>query len=455
MKAKIICILLMGLLITASVLPAAGTYNEFSNELSGSITNNGSNFLASSSNGKILDQELNEDGQGYTVMQVWGSYYEMGYAHAELLGDYIVQGVNEIKDFLGGNYNTIKLSISDSIWMPLNIEDELDGMVDSLAITHPSEDIDKDDIKVYNTFGDWAYGFACRSHSCWGRYVAEPIKTLSTRRLDFQTFIPIANHHLLCIYIPNDGSIKWVNLAIPGYVVVATGVNEYGTIASSHDWIPMSNPDLSSGRMSRLVAIRFALVYPVNPDISTHLDTVYSKLQDYEIMTRTFLNYYVPDGHGGVLTCDPYQGGPDFFHQRLPMGNWHYGEAMITTNQWTDGTYTPPDEDFGADAYYNDESPKTLESHWDLLNKDGGHLNLHLLSVAYRARGDMTIWAEGRMDGVGRTPRVEYEWGDLFKSTQMSITIPNEKNDNYPMLLRLFEQFPNIFPILRQLLGFQ
>ena len=40
---------------------------------------------------------------------------------------------------------------------------------------------------------------------------------------------------------------------------------------------------------------------------------------------------------------------------------------MITTNRQTDGTTTPGDEDFGADDYYDDESPKTLESHWDLL----------------------------------------------------------------------------------------
>jgi hypothetical protein len=84
---------------------------------------------------------------------------------------------------------------------------------------------------------------------------------------------------------------------------------------------------------------------------------------------------------------------------------------MITTNRETDGTYTPVDEDFGADAYYDDESPKTLESHWDLLA--GGGNALHQLSLAYRGRGDMTLWADGRMDG-GRTVRVEWEWADLF-----------------------------------------
>ena len=39
-----------------------------------------------------------------------------------------------------------------------------------------------------------------------------------------------------------------------------------------------------------------------------------------------------------------------------------------------------------------------------------------MMSVAYRGRGDMTIWADGRMDPPdgGRTPRLEWEWSALF-----------------------------------------
>jgi hypothetical protein len=127
------------------------------------------------------------------------------------------------------------------------------------------------------------------------------------------------------------------------------------------------------------------------------------------------MNYYAPEGHGGVMTSNPFQTGPDFYHLRKPQESWHHGEAMITTNQWTDGTYTPSDEDFGADSYYDDESPKTLESHWNLL-VTGPHewKSLQLFSVAYRGPGDMTIWADGKTSYSQRTPRLEYEWSDLF-----------------------------------------
>ena len=131
-------------------------------------------------------------------------------------------------------------------------------------------------------------------------------------------------------------------------------------------------------------------------------------------MTGTFLNYYAPEGYGGVMTCNPNQAGPDFYNLRTPQNVWHHGEAMITTNQWTNGSYTPPDEDFGADAYYNDEAPKTHESHWILVDPVDSQDGLQRLSVAYRGNGDMTIWADGRIDGIGRTPRLEYEWFELF-----------------------------------------
>jgi hypothetical protein len=362
--------------------------------------------------GVILAQELNTSDQGYTVLRVWGSHYEMGYAHATLLGDFIVDGVEQFKQKIGGNYGNLRTLMAVAVWQPPEIEDEFEGMVTSLADTHPSAAIDEVDLKVMNTAGDW--GSACRSHTCWGRYVEEPIKTLATRRLDYGTPVAEGNHHVLCAWDPDDGSPEWVNLAWPGYVTVVTAVNEFGTLVSLHDNTFVK--DLSAGRMSRTVAARHALTFPTDPDLSTHLAGVFAELQGYEIMTQGFVNYYTPEGHGGVMTADPYETGPDFYDLRVPQTVWHHGEAMITTNAWTDGTYTPPDEDFSADAYYNDESPKTLESHWNLLATEQNPqlLSLHLLSVAYRGRGDMTLWVDGRLDGVGRTPRLEWEWSALF-----------------------------------------
>ncbi len=349
MKKKIVGIFVMMLLILTAVLPVVGTMNELIKGESNTISLTSKTVLATAQNGVILDQELDDNNKGYTVIRVWGSNYEMGYAQAELLGDYMVQAFNETKDYLGDDYNPTRLIIADAVWMPPGIEDEIDGMVDCLAVTHPSESIDELDVKVCNTLGDWAYA-GCRSHTCWGRYVTAPIKTLSTRRLDFTIPYSAACHHVLCARDPDDGSPRWVNLAWPGYVLTATGLNEFGTLVSSHDY-QSTNTDFSPGRMPRMVAFRYAMTFAINPDVSTHLNDTFAELQNYEIMTGSFLNYYAPEGYGGVMTCNPYVSGPDFYHLRVPQEIWHHGEAMITTNAWTDGTFTPPDEDFGVDAY--------------------------------------------------------------------------------------------------------
>ena len=46
-----------------------------------------------------------------------------------------------------------------------------------------------------------------------------------------------------------------------------------------------------------------------------------------------------------------------------------------------------------------------------------------MMSVAYRGRGDMTIWADGRIDPPhgGRTPRLEWEWSELFGTGAASV----------------------------------
>jgi hypothetical protein len=69
--------------------------------------------------GIILDQELSTSDQGYTVLRVWGSHYEMGYAHASLLRDSIVEAVDQFKAVVGPNYNTLRTLMDGAVCSPL------------------------------------------------------------------------------------------------------------------------------------------------------------------------------------------------------------------------------------------------------------------------------------------------------------------------------------------------
>jgi len=125
-----------------------------------------------------------------------------------------------------------------------------------------------------------------------------------------------------------------------------------------------------------------------------------------DVACSSFINYYVPEGQGGVFTCQT--GGP-CGQLRVPQSDYFNGDVILTTNSQTDGHSMPSDDGF-MDPYYQQGGTKTLQTHWDLMGQSG----LHLMAVEYRADEDMTIWVNGR----GRSDRLELEWSELFPATQ-------------------------------------
>ena len=67
--------------------------------------------------GKIIDQQL-AGGEGYTVIKLWGSHYQIGYAQGFMLADEIVAGVDEVKGYLGGLAGIVRTGLEASIWKP-------------------------------------------------------------------------------------------------------------------------------------------------------------------------------------------------------------------------------------------------------------------------------------------------------------------------------------------------
>ncbi len=356
-------------------------------------------------NFEILDQRLDEQRHGYTVIRLWGSHYEMGYGMGAAFAGDIIGGLAEVKADTGGMYPAIRAIMETTVWLPIGIEDEISGIVDGVKSVHPNEPIDALDVKVMNTYSDWAYPTACRSHSCWGDFVQDPVKTLSTRRLDYGTPFQVALHHVLAAWEPNDGSVRWVNMAMPGYVAVITGINAYGTLVSLHDY--NSSVSTSPGLVARSVATRHILTGLASPSIADHRDWAQGELNNINVATSTFINDFVPEGHGSVFTCP--SGGP-CGAPRTPQTDYFGGQVLITTNAQTDGHSVPGGGDFMHD-YYQAGGVKTLQSHFDLMDLSG----LHLVSVEVRGTEDMTIWAHGR----GRTDLIQTEWATLFPQSNV------------------------------------
>jgi hypothetical protein len=358
--------------------------------------------------GEILQQDL-VGGQGVTVLHVWGSHYDMGYAHGVLLADWIELSYTQMRTAFASYWPQVRARVAGWTFLPAAAIDEFQGILDGVRMVHPETTMDLLDLEVCCTFGDWSYSMACRSTSCWADWVEPPFTTLSARKLQFIALPPQITqqwHHVICAWEPNDGTPAWVNFGFPGYASSVTGVNEYGTVGSLHDWNSASGTNWPNA-LPRTMACRWILTMDLGNDPLTHLQTAFDALQPYHAATGGFINYYVPDGGAGVIKSSKNLG---FYDVRRPRPEYMNGQSISTNNSDISGTTGIEP----WDAYYQTLNPPavraTMEGLWATAFQS---TDLHIAEVGFRARQDMTIWFAGRVQS-GMGPRVEWEWADLF-----------------------------------------
>ncbi|MGC4119939.1 MAG: hypothetical protein QM765_36250 [Myxococcales bacterium] len=269
-------------------------------------------------------------------------------------------------------------------------------MVEGIRAVEPGSTVTLQDLQTLNGI-DWTFGDACRSHSCWGRFVQAPVRTLSTRRLDLETPFGMALHHVVVLFEPESGP-RWLNVAWPGFVTAITAVDARGTLVSLHDFV--GNQDASAGVTFRGIAARQALTVPTAADPGGRRDEAAGLLSGLPLATTTFINFYAPEGAGGVFTCGA---GLGCAAPRLPQAAYFSGEVLVTSNSQTDGRSAPGGAEF-LDAYYRQGGVKHLADHFAVM----GGAGLHLVSVEYRGESDLTVWVHGR----GRGDRLQLEWSE-------------------------------------------
>ncbi|HOX36874.1 MAG TPA: FG-GAP-like repeat-containing protein [Candidatus Brocadiia bacterium] len=355
-------------------------------------------------NGFIYEEQVDAQSYGYTVLVCWGDPLERGFAQGYYKAEEIEETFYELLaialTYEGVTYEVIRSVPAQVDWGTSDLGMELQGLYYGLKAAKPDTALDLIDIQAMNLVGD-VLGLACRSHSCWGDFVDGTTKTLSTRRLDYPDFSNSQYRHLITASFPESGCSR-INVTFPGCATVATGLNQYGTQVSVHNYYPeITYPEI--GSLPRSIASHMLLTSPNDGDYTHHLADGYTSLQPYEATVPSFINYFAPDGSGGVITCDQITGYSDV---RVPQPSYFNGDVLITTNEYTDGTYTPYGGEFLAD-YYAAGGIKTLQSHWDVTGQ-----SWQRFSVAYRGENDMTMWFDGQLQ-TGYTPKVVLEYSDL------------------------------------------
>jgi hypothetical protein len=187
--------------------------------------------------------------QGQTILKVWGTHYEMGYAQGYLTGE---QGLAFIEEYVIGHlcggatgYNSLRGAFDtyftvDSIYLA-EAEGGLQGMTDAGVDIHLEalgRNLEAEDILTCNCMPDMNALVAldplgCSSLSGWGESTEED-SILSgglviARNLDFSPDLSIYRSSLITAYMPSDsGEQNWISVGFMGLMGCLSGLNEGG-----------------------------------------------------------------------------------------------------------------------------------------------------------------------------------------------------------------------------------
>lgn len=183
---------------------------------------------------------------GVRVLTLWGDPYRRGFAHGKLLAPAILDMVNavcgssllltHVKD-----YEREILPLMDRFDFEPDDEAELRGMLDGIrarlgdgaVLRHFQRPLTLNDLKAYNTAGDW-YRQACSSFAAWGSRTQDGHVWVG-RNFDFvpaKVFFP---NQMIVVHRRLGARKAWATIAAPGLIGCITGVNEDGVFTCVHD----------------------------------------------------------------------------------------------------------------------------------------------------------------------------------------------------------------------------
>lgn len=187
------------------------------------------------------------------VLDLWGSNYEMGYAHGYMLADKIRDLIDTymIDVVAGGDvlgYASRVALVDQHHAFCRESLNEIAGMLDGmkaskkgLYIPRLGRNIDDRDIKLFNLAPEYYAG--CSSFGVWNRATANGT-TILARNYDFfyDSQGNIIKNQMLITYRPTDRP-RFVSIGWPGWIGVASGMNEHGISVM----LNLGNGDLASG----------------------------------------------------------------------------------------------------------------------------------------------------------------------------------------------------------------
>jgi len=245
------------------------------------------------------------DTLGLSVIKIWGTHYQRGYALGYLTGSKITEViVNYLKPQFGPYYDAARQLIiqGNDIGIPQVYKDEAQGVIEGMNTsgTNPSN-LDQTDLLVGNCFLDLTNllakleGPGCSALMSWNEATAGTDldgKSVITRHLDWNYSSILINNHVMIVHFPAEpDEKKWMLVGFSGMISALSGLNEDYS-AFQHVMDDFTGPALHSKHYLPIwLALRQALeAADYNGDGSRNVQDIRSELND---CSNGFANGYI------------------------------------------------------------------------------------------------------------------------------------------------------------------
>ena len=291
---------------------------------------------------------------GQRILHVWGTHYEMGYAHGYLLADDIMQMFNDYILYLLPKAIYEPAHYVMPLWFAL--EDEyreevqglLDGMIDSgfgLFIPHLGRDLDLDDLIFCNALGDIG-AMACSTQMAWGPATENDAQLQGemavVRNLDWALFGPdrflLAEKTIVLVFTPTVNQGQTVaSVSFPGFFGCLSCINEEGVTAVvniAHNGVPLWEIDLVERFYHSGLTLREALhAGDLNQDGQTNLRDVSELFAARHRSGAIVINMAQPAAGGGEDPAVVIEADNKGLVLRTPLDEpgW-YDDILLATN---------------------------------------------------------------------------------------------------------------------------
>lgn len=214
-------------------------------------------------NGKLFQIGNNQTNTTTHIVHVWGSFYEMGYAHGQLLKEDLLKFMNELWNYIE---EQLKGALPD--WIPDWLAKDIAkfGAAAALDLTHfltnryttkgylqeirgiaNATGYDYKTIRRIHLIGELTRGH-CSMFGAWGN-ATQGGKTIQLRALDWDFSGPYYKYPAIVVYHPNPGDgNEWANIGFMGWLGSISGISKKQLAISE---IGVAYPDDTFGSESR------------------------------------------------------------------------------------------------------------------------------------------------------------------------------------------------------------